>query len=258
MSDFSVKDMNQRMAQMQQSPEYQASCQRFSQECARLEAIATDLLTHKEELLAHCGANTVRTEYASGSTLHRGFYCPSPTYDIIVGNTKRGKLLKHPTILSNPSHEYGFDADGRLLYCKRLYKRSVTMTEYFVYRKNLVYGILLDADGDISVITEETYTDGKITQYLHGLCVPSGDHFHCMEINCEEYEYDAGGLLRCHMHNLLLPQQNPPEFLKEVMLPFMWQPIYRSDSYLFERSGGYLSSYTCRQHTYRVHARRKA
>ena len=258
MENISLEALNQRMKRLQDSPEYRANCQRFSQECARLQAIAQDLYVRKEELQAHCEAATVRKEYASGSTLHRGFYCPSPTYDIIVGNTKRGKLLKHHTALSNPSHEYGFDADGKLLYCKWFSKKSVVMLEYLVYSENVVYGILLDTDGGISVVTEETYANNKLVQYLHGLCIPSGNSFHCQEIDCEEYEYDAEGLCCCQMHNLLLPQQDPPDFLKNVILPFMRHPIYRGSSYLFERTDGYLSGYTCDQHTYRVRIRRKA
>lgn len=38
----------------------------------------------------------VLMEYGKGgAVLHRGFYCPSPVFDLIVGNTNRGVLTKH-------------------------------------------------------------------------------------------------------------------------------------------------------------------
>lgn len=37
----------------------------------------------------------IKVEYTKGGeTIHRGFYCPSLVKDLIVGNLKRGKLLK--------------------------------------------------------------------------------------------------------------------------------------------------------------------
>ena len=240
MDDFSFEALKQRMEQMQQSPEYQASCQHFSLECMRLEAIARDLYVRKEKLQAQCDAATVRKEYASGSTLHRGFYCPSPTYDIIVGNTKRGKLLTRLTVISRPSHEYGFDANGRLLYCKRFYRGHPFYTEYLVYNESTVHGITVDRDGRISTITEETYARGKLQQFLHGLCLPTKDGFCCREIDCESYEYDSKGLRSCMRHHLIIPPQDTPETLKDL-LPQIPYPIYQC---LFERKDGFLTGYT--------------
>jgi hypothetical protein len=258
MAHFSVDALNQRMAQLQRSPEFQANCQRFSQECARLEIVAKELYARREQLQIECHQNTVRKEYAFGSTLHRGFYCPSPTYDLIVGNTKRGRRLKKFSATLSPSHEYGFSADGKLLYCKWLTKGSVVMTEYLEYSENVVHGILLSNDGYISTVTEETYANGKLIQYLYALCRTSDNSFFCQDISCEEYEYDEDGLCSCAMHTLTLPLQDPPDFLKELILPFMRQPIYRGDFYRFERKDGYLSAYTSGQHTYRINVRRKA
>lgn len=37
----------------------------------------------------------IRFEYAKGGeSIHRGYYCPSLVYDLVVGNVKRGRLYK--------------------------------------------------------------------------------------------------------------------------------------------------------------------
>lgn len=258
MANSFLDDLNARMQEAQSSPEYQSGCQRFREECLRLEAIAKELLPSVALLEENCLRDTVRKEYAAGSDLHRGYYCPSPTYDLVVGNTKRGKLLKKPAVLSKPSHEYGYDAQGRMLYCKWLDSDRVSMTEYLIHQGNTVYGILVDRDGDISTITEEVYSDGKLTGYLQGLCIPCGSSFQCGEINCEYYEYDAEGLFRCEMHSLKLPMQDPPAFLNGVLPDFMQQPIYSREAYDFQRENGYLTGYLCEGHKVRIRTRRKA
>lgn len=258
MDNFSFEALKQRMESMQQSPEYQASCQRFSLECARLEAVARGLYARKEELQAHCDVATVRKERASGSTLHRGFYCPSPTYDLIVGNTKRGKLSKGLPVTSRHSHEYGFDTNGKLLYCKWLFKGQLTHTEYLVYGDSTVYGITVEKDGRISTITEEIYAQGKLRQFLRCLCIPTKDGFGCQEIDCESYEYDSEGLCSCMMHHFMTPPQDVPEALSGLIPPMPY-PIYRCDQYLFERKDGFLTGYTnTKGNSYPVRFRRKA
>lgn len=230
---MTLEELRERWKQLYQSPEYQASCRHFTAECARLEAIARDLYARKEELQAHCDAATVRKEYASGSTLYRGFYCPSPVYDLIVGNTHRGRILKRITKASTPSHEYGFDANGRLLYCKSFYMERHSYTEYLVYGENIVHGITVDRSGRVSTITEEIHAQGKLQQFLHCLCTPTKGGFSCREIDCESYEYDDEGLFRCTRCHFSSPSKDIPEV-----------PIYRCDQCLFERKDGFLTGYT--------------
>ena len=240
---MSLDELRERWAQLHQSPEYQASCQHFTAECARLESIARDLYARREELQAHCDAATVRKEYASCSTLHRGFYCPSPVFDLIVGNTHRGKLLKRITKACKPSHEYGFDANGRLLYCKSIYMGHYAYTEYLVYNENTIYGLNVDRNGSVSTVTEEIYAHGTLQQFQSCLCLPTKDGFCCQEIDCESYEYDNDGLYSCVRHHLIIPAQDIPEVLKDL-LPQMPFPIYRRDQYQFERKEGFLTGYT--------------
>lgn len=254
-----LNTVNARMEQMRKSPEYQAQCQRFSEECARLQAIAQDLYVRKEELQAHCEAATIRKEYASGSTLHRGFYCPSLTYDIIVGNAKRGKLLKRLTAASKPSHEYGFDAEGKLLYCKWLFKGQLAYTEYLVYERHCLYGIAISKDGDLAYFTEETLDGGRLTVYSHCLFLTRNGAPSCLKISQEHYEYDTQGLSICDMHHFMQPPTCPsgvPEDLLAIIPKAIYQHIGK---FQFRRENGLLISYTNQQgHEYQVNTQRKA
>ena len=50
-----------------------------------------------------------------GTTIHRGWFCPSPVRDKVFGNASRGKLLKNPPKSEHPAdYVYGFDAEGEL------------------------------------------------------------------------------------------------------------------------------------------------
>lgn len=60
----------------------------------------------------------VKKEFSrGGECLHRGFYCPSPVLDIVIGDCKRGKLIKNPR--KTPDFEYWFDADNKVTLAKR-------------------------------------------------------------------------------------------------------------------------------------------
>ena len=122
-----------------------------------------------------CQKNTVRTEWAVGSTLHRGFYCPSPVYDLLVGNVKRGVIRKNGIPVENRSHVYGFDEAGRLLWCKSLYNAKAAYTEYLTYCDSRIFGVTVSEQGEVMSLTEEVYAEGRIVSYLYGLCLnPEG------------------------------------------------------------------------------------
>ena len=239
----------QSMQKTRDDPAYQAGCLRFSQELDRLEEIFSKLSQQKAALKSYCDANTVRREYASGSDLHRGFYCPSPTFDIIVGKTKRGRLLKRLTSASKPTHEYGFDANGKLLYCKGLLGGQSAAVEYLIYEGQRVYGITFEEDAFPRYLTEETFRDGKLTDYAHCLFLLLDNGYSSREITLEHYEYDDEGLCLCSMDRYCQSSPLPiPEGLYQHM-----------GSYRFRRENGLLVSYTNEKgHEYQVYTQRKA
>ena len=250
----------QQVLQWIKSPEYQQACLHFQAECSRLIGIAGQLLKSVSQLQEKSETQTVRREFASGSTLHRGFYCPSPVFELIVGNTKRGKLLKRVTSFSKPSHEYGFDGKGRLLWCKtHLNGTGASYTEYLDHREHSVFGITLDNSGHPTTITEEVYHNGRLVCYTNVLCLPFGDSLRCAEIRCECYNYDELGLHSCKTHHYHPLSQNMPVTPAPLSPSGMPGSIYSTDRYVFDRRDGYLVSYTNnRGDTYHPRILRKA
>lgn len=244
---------------LENNPEYRHNCQIMHDLCLHLSSLARELAPRLDALQEHCSNNTVRKVYASGSTLHRGYYCPSPTYDIIIGNTKRGKLLKHLTTKSNPSHEYGFDKEGKLLYCKTFHNRRLAYTEYLIYEDQRALGITISATGNLHILTEEVLHDGRLTDYFYGLFVPQGNECLCYEITTEHYEYDKEGLCACDMRNYLHTSSIPADIPLKV-LSFIPKQVYRHiGRYQFERENGLLVRYTNQSgRAFQIHVARNA
>lgn len=224
----------QKLEELYKSEEYQKNCQRFQAECNRLATIAHSLLEQKDLLKESCDKNTVRREFASQSRyLHRGFYCPSPVLDKIIGNAKRGRILKRITSASKPTHEYGFDVSGRLLWCTSFDEGSIMSTEYLIYDERAVYGITFNKYGDIEAITEEIYEGGKLVRYLHCLCTALNKAVECRKLECEHYSYKENHLCGCEWHRLSLPLKEIPDFMKEFASILPHLPIYLYDSFSF-------------------------
>ena len=227
------RNARQRLEELYKSEEYRNNCQRFQAECDRLAAIAQSLLERKDQIKEACEANTVRREFASQSRyLHRGFYCPSPVLDRIIRSAKRGRILKRITSASKPTHEYGFDASGRLLWCTSFDRGSVLSTEYLIYDEAAVYGITFNAFG-MEAITEEVYEDGRLVRYLHGLCTDFDNAVECGQLECELYSYEENRLCGCQWHRLSIPQKEIPDFMKEFASILPRHPIYQCDSFFY-------------------------
>lgn len=126
-----------------------------------------DTFYHKAE------KQVVHKEFArGGEVIHRGFYCPSPVQDIIIGNCNRGRLIKNPR--KTPDYEYGFDKDGRIILVKQfcVYDTEISPTiELLFYNSNTVNSILyqrnknLENEFCISALTKCIYENGFIKNY---------------------------------------------------------------------------------------------
>ena len=237
--------------------DHQNACRLFQSEFERLSQIAVDLQKKRSQLEAIRDADTVRREFASNSDLHRGVYCPSPVYDLIVGSTHRGKLLNRVTARSKSTHTYGFDARRRLLWCDSIYDNQAVYTEYLIYQDNIVHGITFDWANSVYIITEEAYQNGRITQYTHCLCPSLDGSAQCVELRREDYEYDEDGLCRCTWHTYSNPSDLPPDSNKGIPSSFL-MPTYNRSEYRFQRKDGFITSYTSDGITYYPRIRRKA
>lgn len=113
-------------------------------------------------------------QYArGGGVLHRGRYCPSPVYDMVIGGADRGRLLKSPSRCKTPpDFAYGFDAQCRLIVVDGPYS-DLTHGPYFreaVFREeNLEIGLRMDRDDCLCGISICRYQDGRIMEYITAL-----------------------------------------------------------------------------------------
>ena len=166
-----------------------------------------------------------KEEYCCGSTLHRGCYQPSPVYDLIVGNAKRGKLCRS----TNPrvTHHFLFDDHQRLVLVETFHRGRISSTEYLFYENQTVIGITIDCNGFLASVSEERYEHGKISYYAIARCYYLESEYKCFDYHQEEFVYDELGLSKCRFIN------------------FTPQSVYLIDEvYDFQRENGYLVAYS--------------
>lgn len=137
-------------------------------ECNRFTVIAKKYLPNCQEIYSNLISKVVRKEYSTGGELiTRGYYCPSPIYDIVVGNCKRGKLLKKVTSRSKPTYEYCFDKNDKLIIVNYLYSN---FTEILEYNNDTVLGITFSTGlkSEIISVTECKYDrHGRIISFVN-------------------------------------------------------------------------------------------
>lgn len=138
----------------------------------------------------------VRLEYSKGGeTIHRGYYCPSPVLDLIIGGMKRGRLFKKKKPeFGNYSYEYGFDMYGRLLRVRGVNEFTTPNSrfdeEYLIYIGDVVYGLEFNNLGLLEVVSKCIYDNGKLMKYERSLCWM--EEF--ADLHYEKYIYDNNRL----------------------------------------------------------------
>jgi hypothetical protein len=175
-------------------------------------------------------ANGTHKEYAVCSTLHRGYYYPSPVYDLIIGNAKRGRLVRNPTT-NNVSHCYHYDGQHRLLRVDSYYQGSISHREYLRQIDQTIFGFTVDCNGDLSAVCREIYNHGRIASLSLMHCVRTQGQYYCFEYIEEHYLYDETGL---SASNFVVYRPGSSYIIYEI--------------YEFQRESGRLVSYTNRAH----------
>lgn len=137
--------------------------------------IALTKIKDLDKLYKEAESAVVREEYCIGSDMFLGYYNPSPVYDLIVGNMRRGKLSDKCTKLQKPTHQYGFDENGKLVVVNRIMpKEESDYDEYAVleYNDNIVTIIGVCKIGDDTEINTialcEYDTDGRLVKLTEG------------------------------------------------------------------------------------------
>lgn len=153
---------------------------------------AARLLEEKPQLLPR-QTPAIETEQYSrgGETLHRGYYCPSMVYDIIIGGANRGKLLKR--FKKPPTYSYGFDGNGNLVAAKN---NDTKAEEVITRHGETEVGITFEglAENGVSCISLAEYRSGKIYSYVCCNCDIYAQTV--SSVYGEVYEYRHGVLHR--------------------------------------------------------------
>lgn len=155
--------------------------------------IAAELLEKKSPIRLRQPEIAVWQYGRGGETIHRGYYCPSLIYDIVVGGANRGKLLKR---LKNPAtYVYGFDESGNLVSVKN----NDSGTEECIWRNgDLELGVTfdtswVDTERIICISVVERHC-GSIRSYV--CCDCAADTQKIVNVYGEVYEYQCDRLCK--------------------------------------------------------------
>ena len=172
------------------------------------------------------GAFVGEETYCVGSTLHRGAYYPSPVYDLIVGNNKRGRIVRQAKNGAKITHRYLYDQENQLYQVEHIYMDRVSYTETLFRNQDEILGVTVDNQGRLAAVTREIYQDQRLRSFVILNCCDIGNGSECYDYLQEDYDYDADGLCGCRFITVH-PGSN-----------------YLSDDYYeFERLDGYLTAY---------------
>lgn len=186
LSDFNIGETPVSCEKLEAQKEFKAECDRFT-------SIAKEYLPVCKKLYSDSIPQIARKDYATGGELlTRGYYCPSPIRDIVIGNCNRGKLLKRVTSHSKPAYEYCFDENDRLILVNYLYSDCAEILEY---NGDTVTGITFsnDEEHEVTRIIECQYDENnRITSFI--VARSSFNDCNINEIEKETYAYNEKGL----------------------------------------------------------------
>lgn len=136
--------------------------------------------------------------------MHRGFYCPSPDLEYIVGNMRRGKIAERITSVTKLTNRYLFDKAGALIAAETFYPNGSTKIEYIFYEDNIIYGISYNAIDNGLEVSVEQYADNKIISYLWAGCTysPYKESISGVQMIYETYQYPSDTLLETDFYNI--------------------------------------------------------
>ena len=146
----------------------------------------------------------LRRKYGKGGEmLHRGALCPSPIYDLVIGNVRRGRVLMQPPKDAQPDYVYYFCGDKLRIADKYDDALGRCTREYLLYQKHTViaprYCVLdMPWHGEMEGLSVCEYQeDGRIHSWmdLFRRCASESPSEEDFEVHSEEYCYDGEGHL---------------------------------------------------------------
>lgn len=201
------------------------------EECGKLFKEASALTPEqRKELISWCNDRVVSYRYSrDGEVLHRGFLCPSPIEDIVVGNCNRGREVKKTAANEKKiTFEYGFSDQGLQIVRSPGGYIGTIDTECVFYSGDDQIGYLFNEENEICKVSKCSFKDGKLLSYLWAYIDFQREISQCKK---EFYEYKDDKLYKATIHM--------------NQLPLRYGNGYRHYEYIFEHDEeGYLSKYT--------------
>lgn len=187
------------LEELQQHPKHQARKEQFKRERKELEKYIIENQEKSKELKETMDGKIEFYKYGKGGeVLHRGILCPSKIIDVVVGNVRRGRLLKE--YKDNVDYIYGFDKNNKL--CKVETKEEPKYTEYIIYEGEVEIGLTYDADENLLKVSECKKKNGRLIKYLQGYSISEKGTFETMD--SEKYDYSQNGKVFIEQESMTL------------------------------------------------------
>lgn len=171
----------------------------FNEECYKFDKLMSDYLIVCEREYVKTLKTIDSFKYSLNSSgLPRGYFCPSLIFDIIISNCKRGKLSKKIIPNNKSAYIYGFDIEGKLVFCKKhFYERNIpSLYELIYYEENTTKSFIFQKNPKVIIkgSINCNYDDsGKIQSYIYSY--NSFDDNKTSEIYREDYFYQEEQML---------------------------------------------------------------
>lgn len=165
-------------------------CKRLKKEEEKSAPIIHELLAKPRNEQTHC------LKYSINSTLYRGSLFPSLIYDVVVGNTKRGRISSRKP-KGKDYYIYYFD-NNQLAFVEQIIDSQLASIEVIIPGKSgVVYGFNYTL-GELSYVNECRYDDGKLVEHFHMFYDTSLD-IEYYRLLSEQYTYENDKLHKVQM-----------------------------------------------------------
>ena len=134
-----------------------------------------------------------------GANLHRGFFHPSPIYDLVIGNVKRGRLVDISAANGELTHLYFYNQQGALIRVESWFRNRLAYTEHLIYEPDRILGVTCNHLGILAAVSEEMYVQGILRSFSPANFHHLDNLYSCFELRMEDYCYDKEGLSACKM-----------------------------------------------------------
>ena len=172
-----------------------------------------------------------------GEMIHRGALCPSPIYDLVIGNVRRGRVLRCPPKDAQPDYVYYFCGEKLIIADKYEDPLGRCTREFLLYQDHTVIApryCVLDRPwhGEIEGLSVCEYQeDGRIQSWADCFRLSASESLskEDFEVHSEEYCYDSDGyMLRARMTT------NALGYLREQVFRFTHDAGGKAASYRVE------------------------